>query len=73
VIYAYLAWSFLVEFFGAIVRTNHWVMDTSVVFRMVPAPATSPDWVSAAVITGLGVAGALAGVALLRRRDLAAA
>jgi ABC-2 type transport system permease protein len=42
VIYAYLAWSFLVEFFGAIVRTNHWVMDTSVVFRMVPAPATSP-------------------------------
>jgi len=73
VIYSYLAWSFLVEFFGAIVRTDHWIMDTSIIFHMVPAPAAGPDWASVAVIAGLGAAGAVAGVALFRRRDLAAA
>jgi ABC-2 type transport system permease protein len=36
---------------------------------MVPAPATSPDWQSAAVITGLGILGAVLGGILLRRRD----
>jgi ABC-2 type transport system permease protein len=71
VVYGYLAWSFLIEFFGAIVRANHWLMDTSVVFHMAPAPATGPDWASAAAITGLAVVAAVAGWLLFRRRDLA--
>jgi hypothetical protein len=37
---------------------------------MVPAPATSPDWISAAVITGLGMAAAAIGTVLLNRRDV---
>jgi ABC-2 type transport system permease protein len=37
---------------------------------MVPAPAATPDWSSAAVITGLGVLGAVLGGLLLHRRDL---
>ena len=70
VVYGYLAWSFLVEFIGAVVHANHWLLDTSVFFHMVPAPATSPDWASAAVITGLALAGAVAGGILLSQRDL---
>ena len=44
VVYGYLAWSFLIEFVGAVVHASHWLFDTSVFFHMVPAPAASPDW-----------------------------
>ena len=69
-LYGYLAWSFLIEFLGAVVHVNHWLLDTSVFFHVVPAPATSPDWASASVIIGLGVAGALVGAILFDHRDL---
>src|ERR1017187_2810410 len=69
VVYGYLAWSFLVEFAGGVAHTSHWLLDTSVFFHMVPAPATSPDWSSMAVITGLGIGGAVLGGILLCRRD----
>ena len=39
-------------------------------FQMVPAPATNPDWLSAAVMAGLGALGAATGGLLLHRRDL---
>lgn len=70
VVYGYLAWSFLIEFVGAAVHTSHWVLDTSVFFHMVPAPATNPDWTSAAIVAGLGVAGAVIGGVFLDRRDV---
>ena len=70
VVYGYLSWSFLVELLGAVVKANHWVMDTSVFFHMVPAPATSPDWVSAGIMAALGLAGAVVGALLLERRDI---
>lgn len=73
VVYGYLAWSFLIEFLGAVVHASHWLLDTSVFFHMVPAPATSPDWTSAAVTAGLGVAGAMIGAVFLNRRDVLAA
>ena len=69
VVYGYLAWSFLIEFAGGVVHTSHWLLDTSVFFHMVPAPAASPDWSSMAVITGLGIGGAVLGGILLSRRD----
>ncbi|HUO48868.1 MAG TPA: ABC transporter permease subunit [Acidimicrobiales bacterium] len=69
VVYGYLAWAFLVEFVGAVVHTSHWILDTSVLFHLVPAPAASPDWTSAAAICGIGVAGAVLGGVLFRRRD----
>ncbi len=68
-VYGYLAWSFLVEFAGGVVHTSHWLLDTSVFFHMVPAPATSPDWSSMAAITGLGILGAALGGLFLGRRD----
>jgi ABC-2 type transport system permease protein len=70
VVYGYLAWSVLIEFLGAVVHASHWLMDTSIFFHMVPAPAASPDWGSAAVITALGIAGAVTGGILFNRRDV---
>jgi ABC-2 type transport system permease protein len=69
VVYGYLAWSFLIEFAGGVVHTSHWLLDTSIFFHMIPAPATSPDWPSMTVITGLGIPGAVLGGILLPRRD----
>jgi ABC-2 type transport system permease protein len=71
VVYGYLAWSFLVEFVGSVVALSHWVLDTSVFFHMVPAPASGPNWTSLLVLTLLGLVAAVAGSALLERRDLA--
>ena len=73
VAYGYLAWSFLVEFAGGAVQTSHWLLDTSVFFHMVPAPATDSNWSSAAVIISLGVLGAVIGGLLLHHRDLKSA
>lgn len=70
IVYGYLAWSFLVEFTGAVVHASHWLMDTSVFFHMVPAPASSPAWTSAAVIVGLAVAAAAVGGIAFTRRDV---
>jgi ABC-2 type transport system permease protein len=70
IVYGYLVWSFLVEFIGGVIHTSHWLLDTSVFFHIVPAPATSPDWTSAAIVSGLGVVGAVVGTILLERRDL---
>ncbi len=70
IVYGYLLWAVIIEVSGAVVNANHWLMDTSVFFHMVPAPATTPNWASAATITGLGLAGALAGGFLLNRRDV---
>jgi ABC-2 type transport system permease protein len=72
-VYAYLAWSFLIEIAGGTVRINRWLLDTSVVFHMLPVPATNPDWSTAAIITALGLLGALLGSVLLRTRDLKSA
>jgi ABC-2 type transport system permease protein len=73
VVYGYLVWSFLIEFIGGVIHASHWLLDTSVFFHMVPAPATTPDWASAAVVSGLGVAGALIGGLLFEGRYLMSA
>lgn len=69
-VYAALAWSFLVELLGGLVRSNHWLLDTSVFHQLAPAPAVAPDWTTNAALLGLGVAGCLAAAALFTRRDL---
>jgi ABC-2 type transport system permease protein len=69
IVYGYLAWSFLIEFIGAVVHANHIILDSSVFFHLAPAPAANPDWVSATVMLGLAGAGALVGCVFLSRRD----
>jgi ABC-2 type transport system permease protein len=72
-VYGVVAWSFLIEFVGSIVKTNRWLLDTSVLYHVAPAPATNPHWDSAAVLVLLGVAAAIGGTFLFARRDLVSA
>lgn len=70
VVYGNLTWSVLLEFIGAVTPANRWLLDTSVCFHMVLAPAASLDWISAAIISGLGMAAAAIGGVLLNQRDV---
>jgi len=56
-----------------VIKANRWVLDTSVLYHVAPAPATSPHWVSAAVMAGVGLLAALLGGFVFTRRDLVSA
>jgi ABC-2 type transport system permease protein len=73
VAYGIVAWSFLVELVGALVKANHWLLDTSVLQHIRPAPAATVDWTSAVVLGAIGLAAAAVGVVAFDRRDLAGA
>jgi ABC-2 type transport system permease protein len=49
------------------------LLDTSVFHHVTPAPAADPNWTAACWLTGLGLLGAVLGIAAFRRRDLASA
>lgn len=68
--YGLLAWSFLVEMVGGVVKANHWLLDTSLLHHATAAPAVSPNWGTGAVLVAIGVAGAVAGGFAFARRDL---
>ena len=69
--YGLLVWSVLVELVGGVVGLNHWLLDTSVFHQMAAAPAVSPDWVTGAVLAGIGVAAAAAGTVAFKLRNIA--
>jgi ABC-2 type transport system permease protein len=73
VTYGLIAWSFLIEFVGSVINMSHWVLDTSILYHLAPAPAAPPRLGSAAAMVALGAAAALGGAALFRRRDLISA
>jgi ABC-2 type transport system permease protein len=70
-VYGILAWAFLVELLGGIVKSNHWLLDTSILHQLAPSPAVAPDWTSGAVMIGIGVVAAALGAAVFAHRDLA--
>jgi ABC-2 type transport system permease protein len=72
-VYGLIAWSFLIEFIGSVIKMNHWLLDTSVLFHVAPAPATTPHWLSAGVLVALGVIAAGVGAGIFSRRDLISA
>lgn len=69
-VYGLVGWSFLVELAGSLVKTPRLLLDTSILYHVAPAPATSPHWGSAAVLVLLGLAGATAAAVVFERRDL---
>jgi ABC-2 type transport system permease protein len=71
--YGLVAWSFLVQLIGTVVTTNRFLLDTSVLHHVTPAPAADPNWTSAGWLVALGLAAATAGIAAFQRRDLAGA
>lgn len=70
VAYGYLAWSFLVELVSGAFPKAWLLMDTSVLHHIAIAPARSPNWTTAGVMTAAGVLTAAAGIARFERRDL---
>jgi ABC-2 type transport system permease protein len=70
VTYGLVIWSFLAEIVAATSGANQWVRNTSPLLHITPAPATAPDWTSAAWLVLLGVAAGVVGVAAFARRDL---
>ena len=71
VTYGLLAWSLLIEVVAGASISDHWVLDLSVFHQMASAPATAPDWASAALLVLVGAAATVLGAVALERRDLA--
>jgi ABC-2 type transport system permease protein len=69
-VYGVLAWAFLVELLAGIMKSSRWLLDSSILHQLSPAPAVSPDWTSNAVMIAIGVGGALVGALVFSRRDL---
>jgi ABC-2 type transport system permease protein len=72
VAYGIVAWSFLLQLIGSAVNLNSWVLDLSVFHHLAPAPASDPNWTSAAVLAAVGITAAALGAMTFDRRDLAA-
>jgi ABC-2 type transport system permease protein len=72
-VYSMVAWSFLVEIVGGVLRANHWLLDLSLFHHVAPAPAADPRWVANGALALIGVALAALGVWSFARRDIATA
>jgi ABC-2 type transport system permease protein len=72
ILYGLVLWSFLIEIIGSSITSNHWLLDTAILFHIGPVPATDLKWTAVAWLTGLGVIAAVAGLVAFDRRDLAA-
>ena len=65
--YAVVAWSFFVEFVGAVVKANHWILDTSLLHHLAPVPATDPRWWTWLWLSRLGLLAAVIGTIAFHR------
>lgn len=70
VAYGIVAWSFLIDLLGSLLKGAAWLKDSSLFTHMALAPAAKPDWGTAAVVVLLAVVAAIAGAAAFRRRDV---
>jgi ABC-2 type transport system permease protein len=68
--YGIVAWSFLVDLIGSLIKGADWLRDSSLFTHMALAPAANPDWGTAAVIVLLAAAAAGIGAAMFGRRDI---
>ena len=65
-VYGVLAWAFLVELLAGISRSR-WLLDSSILHHLSPAPAVAPDWTSNAVMIVIGLGGTLVGALAFSR------
>jgi ABC-2 type transport system permease protein len=70
-VYGLVAWSFLVELLGGIVNSNHWLLDSSILHQLTPAPAVAPDWTSGTLMIAIGAACTVIAILVFNHRDLA--
>jgi ABC-2 type transport system permease protein len=72
VVYAALAWSFLLDLLSSGINLNHWILDTSILQHMSLSPAANPNWTAIGYIVGLGAVLAVIGSVAFSNRDLEA-
>jgi len=68
--YGVVAWSFILQMIGSILNLNHWLLDLSILHHVALAPTVDPNWTSAGLLAGLGLAGCVFGVLRFQQRDL---
>jgi len=68
--YGVVAWSFLIDLIGSLIKGLDWLRDSSVFTHLKLAPATNPDWATATVIILLGVGMAALGLVAFQKRDI---
>jgi ABC-2 type transport system permease protein len=73
VVYAVVAWSFLVELVASVITGNRLLLDTSVLHHIRPSPAVAPDWIALLAMTAISALAVAGGLAALRRRDIVGA
>lgn len=72
-VYGLVAWSFLVELVGSLVKANHYFLDLSIFHHMALAPAADIKWDTVGIFVAIGFGLTAAGILLFNRRDLAGA
>ncbi len=68
--YGMVAWSFLANMLGGLLKNADWLRDSSLYSHIAMAPATKPDWGEATVVVLLGLAAAALGAIAFQRRDV---
>lgn len=71
-LYGYVAWAFLLQLIGTVLRLNHWLLDTSVLYHIALAPSVSPNWTVVVTCVTMGILLSVLGMWRFRYRDLAA-
>ncbi len=68
--YGLVAWSFLLEIVSSSLTLNHWVVDTSLLHHLAPAPAANPNWTTNGWLLLLAAGTTAVGMLRFRGRDL---
>ncbi|HEX8969412.1 MAG TPA: hypothetical protein VF937_16135, partial [Chloroflexota bacterium] len=69
-VYGIVAWSFLVDLLGSLIKGHDWLRNSSLFTHIALAPAASPDWTKAAAIVALAICATAIGVLVFARRDV---
>ena len=70
-VYAIVAWSFVVDLVAALVKNADWLGDSSLFTHIALAPSVNPDWGADAIIALLGIGLGALGFVAFQRRDIA--
>lgn len=68
--YGAIGWSFLITMLGSGLNFNHWLLDTSILHHVAFAPAVSANWLTDAILVGIGLGLAVIGALRFNSRDL---
>lgn len=65
-----VAWSFLIQMIGSLLKLNHWILDISLFHHLPLVPAVEPNWKPVITYACLGLVGIGLGLLRFQRRDL---